>query len=257
MVMLDTLFEAPKDFIQPPFDSNTYTYGSIRKHNVVIANLPIDSHHTVATATTAQSLVSSFPNIQFTLLVGIGGAVLKPDHDIRLGDVVCGGNGVFQHDYGKKEKNGTWVSKSGLVQPPEILRKALSRLVALHEQAKSGYLQILAAAMDENKEWAEAYKHPGVAKDRLFESGYNHIGKPSDCSECDQDREIKRLDRKSTRPHLHNGIVASGNSVIKDSVIRDAIGAQKSDCICLETEAAGLTSSFPSLTIRGISGMHF
>lgn len=255
MVMLDKVFEDPKHFKQPSTDSNIYTYGSIGKHNVVIASLPIYSYYTAAAAITTQLLISSFPNVRLSLMVGTGGAIPKPDYDIRLGDIVIAGAGVFQHDRGKKEKNDTWVSKSELAKPPEILRKALSKLVALNEQARLEYLHILDAAMDENQSWAMAYKYPVGAEDQLFESDYNHAGEASNCSECDQSKEIQRSERISARPYLHIGIVASGNVVVKDSLTRDVIGSRKADCICLEMEAAGLMYSFPSLTIRGISSM--
>ncbi|KAK2775415.1 pfs domain-containing protein [Colletotrichum kahawae] len=56
---------------------------------------------------------------------------------------------------------------------------------------------------------------------------------------------------KSSAPHY--GIIASGNSVMKNSFCRDEISRQIDErCICLEMEAAGLMNTFPCLVIRGI-----
>lgn len=69
-------------------DPNNYALGSIGEHNVVIASLPKGKHGTTSAATTATNMLSSFPNIRFGLLVGIGGGIPSQEHDIRLGDVV-------------------------------------------------------------------------------------------------------------------------------------------------------------------------
>lgn len=69
-------------------DNNAYVLGSIAKHNVVIACLPSGSYGTTSAAVVATNLLSSFPNVRFGLLVGVGGGVPSEEHDVRLGDVV-------------------------------------------------------------------------------------------------------------------------------------------------------------------------
>jgi ankyrin repeat domain-containing protein 50 len=74
-------------------DSNTYTLGRIAQHNVVLACLPSGTAGTNAVATAVQNLLHNFHNIQFGLMVGIGGGAPgcprdDPYEDIRLGDVV-------------------------------------------------------------------------------------------------------------------------------------------------------------------------
>ncbi|KAL5340246.1 ankyrin repeat-containing domain protein [Aspergillus crustosus] len=51
---------------------------------------------------------------------------------------------------------------------------------------------------------------------------------------------------------IHYGIIASGNQLIKDAVIRDKLSREK-DILCFEMEAAGLMNHFPCAIIRGIS----
>ena len=70
----------------PAIDQNTYTLGRMNGHNVVIACLPQGVIGTNAAAYAAANLFRSFPNVRFSLLVGVGGGV--PDADVRLGDVV-------------------------------------------------------------------------------------------------------------------------------------------------------------------------
>ncbi|THC89018.1 hypothetical protein EYZ11_011538 [Aspergillus tanneri] len=80
------------DEVHPPLsqthaDHNVYTLGSISGHNVVVACLPAGVYGTISASTVVSHLVSTYPNIQFGLMVGIGGGVPSKTVDIRLGDV--------------------------------------------------------------------------------------------------------------------------------------------------------------------------
>ncbi len=69
----------------------------------------------------------------------------------------------------------------------------------------------------------------------------------------DASKEVPRDERDSTEPQIHYGIIASGNTLVKDAVERDRIAEDiGKDCICVEMEAAGLMNHFPCLVIRGI-----
>lgn len=70
-------------------DHNTYAFGRIHHHNVVLACLPSGEYGTNAAANVAAHMWRSFPKIQMLLLVGIAGGVPSPA-DVRLGDVVVG-----------------------------------------------------------------------------------------------------------------------------------------------------------------------
>jgi nucleoside phosphorylase len=69
-------------------DSNIYTFGHIRGHNIVMACLPAGQMGANSAATVASQMKSKFTSIKFGLMVGIGGGVLSSESDIRLGDVV-------------------------------------------------------------------------------------------------------------------------------------------------------------------------
>jgi nucleoside phosphorylase len=73
------------DLLKPPNDPNTYTLGSVGKHNIVIACLPKGKVGTNPAATIAAWMISTFPSIKFGLMVGIGGGIPPK---VRLGDVV-------------------------------------------------------------------------------------------------------------------------------------------------------------------------
>ena len=57
--------------------------------------------------------------------------------------------------------------------------------------------------------------------------------------------------RDDDLPWSHYGLIASGNSVIKDGRTREKLGAEIG-ALCFEMEAAGLMLDFPCIVIRGI-----
>ena len=77
--MLDEEHGRPLDFAQPVNDANSYTWGCIRDHNVVVASLPAGTYGTIPAATTALPMLFSFPNIRIGLFVGIGADIPRPD----------------------------------------------------------------------------------------------------------------------------------------------------------------------------------
>ncbi|KAH8654238.1 hypothetical protein BGZ61DRAFT_500612 [Ilyonectria robusta] len=61
------------DLPKPLNDPNTYTLGSIGKYNIIIACLPEGEIGTYTAATIATWMISTFPLIKLSLIVGIGG----------------------------------------------------------------------------------------------------------------------------------------------------------------------------------------
>jgi nucleoside phosphorylase len=133
------------DLPKPPNDHNTYTLGSIGKHNVVIACLPKGKIGNNVSATIATRMLSTFPSIKFGLMVGIGGGIPPK---IRLGDVVVGTPigefpGVVQWDMGKAENGGNFKRTGALNNPPSVLLTALAKLGTEHEMNGSKIPQYL------------------------------------------------------------------------------------------------------------------
>ncbi|KID86739.1 Nucleoside phosphorylase domain protein [Metarhizium guizhouense ARSEF 977] len=220
-------------------DDNIYDLGSVRReggqqHYVVIASLPLGQYGNTAATTAAAQILSSFPAIKFGLMVGIGGGIWSERNDIRLGDVVVskpeGSFGVVkQYSPGKDTVDGFehWSMM------PDILRDMYRKRPSM-KQPRSG----------------TGFVHQGTSNDRLFRSDYRHQTKAENCDACDKTGEIARKERPDCDPFVHYGTIASGDMIIKNPQTRDLLGQ---DCLCFETEAAGLMNDFPCLVIRGIS----
>lgn len=236
----------------PTNDNNDYLLGSIDAHGVVIAGLPAGDYGTNSAATVATQMLSTFPSIKIGLMVGIGGGVPSEDVDIRLGDVVIskpggGFGGVVQYDKGKMIA-GKFEFTGSLNKPPQVLLTALHSLEAVHRNCGNRIVEFLQSMAVQPKRNSCC---PGAGKDQLFEADYIHPRDKKTCESCDSTRLERRAPRNSDGPQVHFGLIASGNQVMKDGIVRDRL-AKDLGIICFEMEAAGLMDNFPCLVIRGI-----
>ena len=268
----------------PAADQNTYTLGSIGDHNVVIACLSKGDIGNNSAATVATRMVSTFPSIKFWLMVGIGGGVPPK---VRLGDIVVGVPvydypGVVQWDLGIVQQGNSFNRIGALNKAPDVLRTAITKLEAWHQLdgPSKGILSTLKEVRRKRPLLAAKYLASDNLQDVLFRADYEHVSQKnqttgreteekndgsgdneeeeedtSPCRYCDGTKVIKRKPR-DTLINIHYGLVASGNSVIKNAIERDEINSQrlKGLALCFEMEAAGITSSHPCLVIRGICG---
>ncbi|KAF7122890.1 hypothetical protein CNMCM5793_001000 [Aspergillus hiratsukae] len=241
---------------QPLTDTNTYTLGSICGHNVVLACLPAGVYGTTSAATVVAQIRSTFPRLQYGLLVGIGGGAPSEKVDIRLGDVVVSKptrtyGGVVQYDYGKTLAGGR-VEQSGMLnRPPEILLTAMSKLQAELHDHEQPISNLLLERSQVNGGIGFGSPYPGQGRDLLFESTYAHVGSDDTCLNCDALHLVPRTARASDEPMIHYGLIASANQVMKDGPTRDML-TRNLDILCFEMEAAGLMNHLPSIVIRGI-----
>lgn len=245
---------------QPSTDHNNYCLGEIKGHNMVIACLPSGNYGTTPTATVVSHMLSTFPSIQFGLMVGIGGGVPSEESDIRLGDVVVSQptgrlSGVIQYDLGKTGIGGHFEHVGALNQPPQVLLTAIAQLQSHNLVGKEGDKQILdflSSAQEKHPGMKERFSNPGPEHDLLFQAGYDHLNGPyQTCHSCDQSQLIHRLPRDSNAPKVHYGIIASGNQVMKHGITRDRL-AREHNILCFEMESAGLMNQLPCLAVRGI-----
>jgi nucleoside phosphorylase len=237
-------------------DENTYTLGKICRHNVVVTCLPAGVYGTTAAATVVSHMRSTFPNIRFGLMVGIGGGVPSKKNDIRLGDVVVSmptgtSGGVVQYDSGKTINSGRFEQTGSLNQPPQILLTAISQLQSAN-MIKRNYSisNILSDIFEKNPDIRSEFFHP-PDYDRLFNAKYDHPESEDTCVKCDSTHLVDREPRPSNEPLVHYGLIASGNQVMKHGLTRDRL-AKELGIICFEMEAAGLMNQLPCLVIRGI-----
>lgn len=239
--MLDQIHETlPTDWT----DSNSYVMGSIQQHNVVIACLPTNQYGIVNAATVAANLQRTFKSIKIALMVGIGGGA-PGAADLRLGDVVVGTR-VMQSDLGKFV--GDDFQRTAYARlPPLRLSTLVSNLRAKHELDPSRLSEIVSEKLGQFPE----YTRPSSV-DCIFKANYEHISPTPDCDRCEQAQQIKRSIRKTERPVIHYGAIASASHLMRDAVHRDRI-ARELGVICFEMEAAGIVDTLPCLVVRGIS----
>lgn len=115
-------------------DSNEYVLGEMAGHNVVLVWLA-EEQGIGAAAIASADLSRTFPAIEWRLLVGIGGGVVRT-RDIRLGDVVVSmstemNGGVVQYDLGRETDHG-FTRKGFLDAPPKYLRAAVGKMQSSH-----------------------------------------------------------------------------------------------------------------------------
>lgn len=192
-------------------------------------------------------------------MVGIGGGSPSRKHDIRLGDIVVsaprdGEGGVFQYDFGKTIQDQAFRHTRFLNQPPTILRTAVTGIRAQHKRKGHQLEEAIRLVLEKNPRLRQEYARPQPSTDRLFHPHVIHDSRGC-VAFCARDPSylVERQGRATFEddPAIHYGLIASGNHVMKDAVIRDRLAAEK-DILCFEMEAAGLINHFPCLVIRGI-----
>jgi nucleoside phosphorylase len=240
-------------------DNNHYTLGRIGHHNVVVAVLPHWQYGLANATAVLKDMVRTFSNLRVVLMVGIGGGV-PTRHDIRLGDVVVGsvgyGNGgVIQHDYGHAFQGKSFKLTGHLNQPPMAVQIAMNALRAKHERKGHNIEDNVRSVLRNEKRMQKKYRRPDASSDRLYKVEFVHAGGEGDsCVDvCGDDNLVHRAERADDEdnPAIHYGLIASGNTLMKDASLRDRL-ATETDVLCFEMEAAGLMNHFPSLVVRGI-----
>ncbi|KAK2788475.1 hypothetical protein FQN53_003621 [Emmonsiellopsis sp. PD_33] len=240
-------------------DTNHYILGVMSRHNTVLASLPKGSQGTTPAATVAINLARSFPNIRLRLLVGIGGGIPSNDNDIRLGDVVVSAptgisGGVVEYDLGKQTTTG-FERKGILCPPPSEWGTMVTAMETNHEANQNKITEFLSEMLRKYPRLT-GYERPLDPKsDILFRAEYKHVVKGATCAYCNnKDAVITRFQRKEPdQPKIFYGLIASGNSVIKDGEKRDRLARDAGGAICFEMEAAGLMNEFRCIVIRGIA----
>ncbi|KAG2421570.1 hypothetical protein HFD88_005545 [Aspergillus terreus] len=244
---------------QPKSDHNIYTLGAVSGHNIVVACLPLGAYGTISAAVVATQTLSTFTEVRFGLMVGVGGGIPRTaGNDMRLGDIVVskptteGTSGVVAYDFGKVMSHGEFASSATLNRPPQILLNTMSQLQVESMMGKShGILDLISSALTNHPEMARQYSQPNHSSDCLFQPEYVHATGEADCAGCDAKYLVERPERNTDEPRVHYGLIASGNQLIRDSMSRDRI-AQRHGALCFDMEAAGLMNQLPVLVIRGI-----
>jgi nucleoside phosphorylase len=253
--------EYPPLAVSSPRDNNTYTFGRIGHHNIVIACLPKGKYGLTPAASVAKDMFHSFPAIRFGLMVGIGGGAPSAKHDIRLGDVVVSSpvgrtGGVIHYEFGKTIQNQKFKRTGSLDAPPAKLLTALNVVSALHERKGHRIAQSVDDMIRKNPRLRKKYQQPPSEADRLYESSFIHPEPERGCAEVCRANPTALVQRPERDPDLdnpviHYGLIASADRLMKDAQVRDIL-AQEEGVLCFEMEAAGLMDHFPCVVVRGI-----
>ena len=259
---LEMLDEEHERLEQLPADHNVYNLGSIGGHNVVIAGLHQAGNSPAAIV--VARMTTTFPNLKFGLLVGIGGGVPRKTDSgtIRLGDVVVSKptgthSGAVQYDHGKAEA-GHFKRMGVLAPPPTVLLNAALDLEAQRERMWEDPVAENIKRINTNIPGLRKYRHPGPEYDHLYPPTYIHPDPKLSCDECRCDatqcvqRPSSDEDERDSRVVVHMGTIASGELVIRNGELRDSL-AKEYGVLCFEMEAAGALTDFPCIVIRGVS----
>ncbi|KAH8723832.1 hypothetical protein GQ44DRAFT_773708 [Phaeosphaeriaceae sp. PMI808] len=251
-------------------DDYCYHGGRIGQHNIVMAVQP--QMGTDAASDLAARMRAAFRNIQYFMVVGIGGGVPSygpsgAQFQIVLGDVVVSYprgsyGGVIRYDF------GAWTDKGGLEfrwhtnSPPDTLLNAVNGLQSRHMTTYGTKIPafLLEMRLNIHVDERQKFEDQGAARDRLFQDNYLHpeVSVNEDCENCCDSSRSEMRERRGDRavrqpdtPKIHYGNIASSNqlqiSASKRNQLHKDLGV-----ICFEMEGAGVIQKHPCLVIRGI-----
>ena len=162
-------------------DTNSYTYGRMGEHNVVIACQP--RMGIADAAAVAVHMLHSFTNVRVGLMVGIGGGAprinesngtISAGYDIRLGDIVVATQ-VIQYDSGKAKQGHDFEVRSTLNLPPTILQNAVNSLKTRYSvHGNSLKAQVEARLAGKKRSLVSTFACPPRETDLLFASSHVH-----------------------------------------------------------------------------------
>lgn len=222
------------------------------KFYVAIGCLPADNYGTAQASRLVSAARTTFPNLRYILVVGIGGGAPGIGVDIRLGDVVVGSGGVFAHGVVKMVTcpitKGTKVehTQNGFINPPMYLLNLINQ----SKDSPDFKNDFITATGDARV--PEQFGRPSdTDPDRLHLAETTHQSH-SCCDKANESVLVARDPPNRPTPEIHYGAIGSADQLIKDATIRDKL-SQKFKILAFETEAAGIGKTDHCLVIRGIS----
>jgi nucleoside phosphorylase len=130
---------------------------------------------------------------------------------------------------------------SGCIQKPDVfLRSVLSEIIS----------DPLGDHMPTIINIKPQYSRPTSEVNALFKTNALHMLDEETCAKCTGEIVV-RNPRVELSSHVHYGLIASSNQVVKNAVFRDYLG-RNLQVLCIEMEAAGVFETAQCLHIRGI-----
>ncbi|PYI03163.1 purine and uridine phosphorylase [Aspergillus sclerotiicarbonarius CBS 121057] len=286
VVTVKTLFDEQFDYAGYPDrnlsdDSNLYIAGRIGSHNVLVTHAPRVGK--VIAAKVAMNLRRKYHHIKLALVVGVcGGRPVREDGNIWLGDVLVS-EGLVQYDLGRKIPGG-YVHKDGpkdsLPRPTGEAASFVARLGApeqRHRLEASASRNLVAL---QQAPGTDIPHYPGQKSDVLFAPTHRHgycgrgsmeenpkvsyRGSRPIQTTCEQfqcaldESQINRRRSQSSdippQPHIHFGMIASGDALLTTGEARDGIDLKESVIgFDMEGTSLGVWTAFPScIVIKGV-----
>lgn len=251
------------------FDGHSFYGGKMGEHYVVMGVQ--HKMGTDAASDLAARMRSAFKNIEFFLVVGIGGGVPSygppgAKSEIVLGDVVVSVpfgdyGGVVRYDSGAWVKGGQLEKRGHINGPSSRLLETANLLKADHQAYRRAslppYLREMRTRIDRDER--DKFEDPGAHMDNLFIE-YDHPQRFRDrpCEgHCDLSRSKNRDSRgieavrPADTPKIHYGNIASSNQVQRSEDMRNDL-QNRLQVICFEMEGAGVVQGHDCLVVRGI-----
>jgi nucleoside phosphorylase len=253
-VMLD---KTHSPLLKPSTDPNAYELGELNGHYIVITCLPAGVYSTVSAAAVVSHIRSTFPQLQYRLIVGIEDRVPGKQNNIQLGDIMVSKpigkhSKVIQYNYSKAVQGSQFEPTGTLNKPPPVLLTHISQLEAKNITGhENDVVKIIQEILEQNPDMQDRFSPPKPHTDFLFQSSYHHTAREDTCDKCDEEQLVKRQLQDTRTSHIHYGLVASEDQIIKDPETRDHL-AQQHGILYFEIETAGIIDKLPTLVIRGI-----
>lgn len=199
------------------------------------------------------------------------------------------GGGIYQYDFGKTIQGQTFEPTMTLNPIPHLFLTAMTPLTTKYK-IDGHEIDAKIDKVLKKPSLKKEFKRPDPKTDKLYKARVVHPPKepqcpkcgkepqcepcrhPPDCEDCEDELKCEKSevdslcgkcgnDQKNfvSRPErdaenlltIHYGLIASGNQLMKDALVRDKLSKEK-DVLCFEMEAAGLMNQFPCLVVRGI-----
>ncbi|KAL2850313.1 hypothetical protein BJY01DRAFT_261588 [Aspergillus pseudoustus] len=269
--------DAQHTYRKAPGDDNSYAFGRIGRHAVVVATLPRMGK--IRASSAASTLKVSFGFIKLALLVGICGAVpYKSDGtEIILGDVIIS-ESLVELDFGRQLEDGFERRRDTMFEAPRPREEVAGLLNQIKTPFKLREMQdgLARHLGDLMRRPTIQTTYPVVSQDSLFEPNYIHkhqygcagcsapdaicrAAQTASCDQlgCDRSRLVPRLRlpvaSANQRPthRIHFGTIGTADMVMRSSKHRDEL-AKKEGIIAFEMEGAGLWTKFNCLVIKGV-----
>lgn len=255
----------------------SYTVGRIGQHVIAIACLA-NARNAGSAASAAEKLQMDFPQLQLSIVVGIGGGVTYWGDDIRLGDVVVSqhdndSSGIIAWDGGKVSSSG-FQYRGHYAAPARRLLSTAQEIDSRRNLRRHDFSRRFRETIEKvNSQLVHPIQRPSQESDRLYHppadlGSSDEVDLPRTwdmesrkprIAKLDPQRLVLRDSRKHNVPLIHRGIIASGRSVMGSGKDRNErvkhIYEQQHGLkvLCFEMEAAEVVNIFPCLVIKGIS----